>query len=85
LIKTRTPALVLFSRGRVAEALALFAEAVRLTPGNVRMLTNYAAALAAEGRVQEARGYLQRALTIAPDDREAQRDLARLTGAQQAK
>jgi Flp pilus assembly protein TadD len=58
----------LFQAGRVPEATAQFAEAVRLKPDYAEAHCNLGIALIQAGRMQEAIAHLQAALRFKPDD-----------------
>ncbi len=58
-----------------AEAAKGFEEALKISPGNVRVLTNLGHALGGLGRVEEAKAMFEEALRIQPDDAEARYNL----------
>ncbi len=69
---------VLLLQERPREAAAEFAVALRLAPGDLRLRVNHAAALAADGRIGQARRELARVLRqdpAMPNARELQRQL----------
>jgi tetratricopeptide (TPR) repeat protein len=71
---------LLFSRGRVRDALPHFQRAVELEPGSPMLLNNLAGGLAASGRFPEAMQYVRRALAIDPGYQPALDNLRRLQG-----
>jgi tetratricopeptide (TPR) repeat protein len=64
-------------RGLWNEALFRFRQAVRLAPGNARVLNNLAVALEATGRFDEALTTYQEALKLDPGNAEIKRNYAR--------
>src|SRR5208337_788376 len=71
--------------GNLDQALAQFAEAVRLEPAKAANHILLASALASAGRTSEAAGHFNAALRIDPNDREAREGLDQLRGQTQAK
>jgi Flp pilus assembly protein TadD len=65
---------------RFSDAIAQFEVAVQITPNEPEYLTNLGVALAASGRIKEARTELNAALTAAPDYEPARLALRRLSG-----
>jgi Flp pilus assembly protein TadD len=65
---------------RFSDAIAQFEIAVQITPNEPEYLTNLGVALAASGRIKEARTELNAALTAAPDYEPARLALRRLSG-----
>ncbi|MBI3554070.1 MAG: tetratricopeptide repeat protein [Elusimicrobia bacterium] len=72
---------ILCRRGRCAEALEHYREALRLRPDNAEATGNEGAALALLGRSSEGVAGLRRALLLKPDLKAAQANLRRLQGA----
>ena len=66
----------LVDRGRVAEAVAHYSEAVRIKPQFAEAQNNLAWALAHEGRIEEAMPHYLQALRIKPEFADAQNNLA---------
>jgi Tfp pilus assembly protein PilF len=58
----------------VEDALAEFAEAVRLDPGSAQAQNNFALALVQTGRPEEAVGHFEAAVRASPDFVEARRN-----------
>lgn len=53
---------------REEESLASFDRALELDPGNTRMMTGKASALAVIGRIDEARSLIEQAISLRPDE-----------------
>jgi tetratricopeptide (TPR) repeat protein len=64
-------------RGLWSEALFRFQQAERLEPNSFRILNNLAVAYEANGMFDRALDYYQRALKIAPSNRELRRNYSR--------
>jgi len=69
---------LLFTHGRIADALPHFARAAALRPNSAVILTDYGSALAAAGRYPEALLQIRGALALNPDYAPALDDLHRL-------
>jgi Flp pilus assembly protein TadD len=63
--------------GRIGEARAEFAEAVRLDPGSAEAQNNLGLALVQTGQAAEAVAHFQAAVAAAPEFREARQNLER--------
>jgi Flp pilus assembly protein TadD len=70
--------LALAKKGREAEAIAEFEEAIRLDPAAVKPRNNLGVALAKVGRVPDAERVLRAAIAVQPDHPEAWYNLGRL-------
>jgi tetratricopeptide (TPR) repeat protein len=67
--------LALFSQGRLAEAMAHYAEALRLKPGSAEAHNNLGLALFSQGKLTEAMAHYTEALRLKPDFAEAHNNL----------
>src|SRR5262249_24198681 len=67
----------LLRRGAVSQAVAHFAEAVRIDPSYVDAHSNLGVALGRQGRIDDAILEFRRALDLDPDHADARRNLAR--------
>ncbi|HKS38472.1 MAG TPA: tetratricopeptide repeat protein, partial [Verrucomicrobiae bacterium] len=65
-------------RGKIDEAAALYAAAVKITPDDEDAHYNLALALAKQGKLDEARKHYEEALRIYPDYSEAHNNLGNL-------